>query len=165
MDKYKKNKQEKDGSQSHDKTSHHQSAYQIWAFLPCMVIEKYLTKNVILQSTDGKKIGQIQGKISRRKMVPSPTIQQVILNKHTKYENSSLHGSWEIFDENVILQSMEGKKIGQIQERISRRRLGHHQPAYQICAFYLTWLMRNLWWKMSFFKEWKERKLDKNRKE
>ena len=32
MDKYKKNQQEKDGSQSHDKTSRHQSAYQIWAF-------------------------------------------------------------------------------------------------------------------------------------
>ena len=32
------------------------------------------------------------GQISRRKLVPNPTIQQVIINLHTKYENSSLHG-------------------------------------------------------------------------
>ena len=61
-------------------------------------------------------------RISRRRLVPNPTIQQVIINLRTKYENSSLHSCWEIFDE-IFHQSMEGKKIGQIKGRISRRRL------------------------------------------
>ena len=70
-----------------------------------------------------KKIGQIQGRISRRRLVRNPTIQYIIINLHTNYEYSSLHSFTEIFDENFIIQSMERKKIGQIQGRISRRRL------------------------------------------
>ena len=70
-----------------------------------------------------KKIGQIQEKISRRRLVRDSTIQYIIINLHTKYEYSSLHSFREIFDENFIIQSMERKKIGQIQGRISRRRL------------------------------------------
>ena len=85
--------------------------------LACMVLEKSLTKNVILQSIEGKKIGQIQGRISRRRLVHNPTIQQDIINLHTKDEYSTLHGCCEIFDENFN-QSMEGKEIGQIKGRI-----------------------------------------------
>ena len=40
---------------------------------------------------EGKKIGQIKGQISRRRLVLNPTIQQVVINLHTKYEHSSLH--------------------------------------------------------------------------
>ena len=69
-----------------------------------------------------KKIGQIQGRISRRRLVRNPTIQYIITNLHTKYDYSSLHSFTEIFDEKFH-QSMERKKIGQIRERISRRRL------------------------------------------
>ena len=61
------------------------------SILVCIVVEKSLIKNVI-QSMDGKKIGQILGRIGRRRLVPNRTIQQVIIYLHTKYENSSLHG-------------------------------------------------------------------------
>ena len=47
---------------------------------------------------EGKKIGQIQGRI-RRRLVLVPIIQQVVINLHTKYEHSSLHGCGKIFDE------------------------------------------------------------------
>ena len=129
--------------------------------LACTVSQKSLTKNVIIQSIERKKIGQIQGKISRRRLVRNPTIQYIIINLLTKYDYSSLHSFKEIFDEkfhhskygrkkigeyntslstcipnmttlactvsqksltkNFIIQSMERKKIGQIQGRISRR--------------------------------------------
>ena len=69
------------------------------SILVCIVVEISLMKNVILQNMDWKKIGQIQGRKCRRRLVPNPTIQQAIINMHTKYEHSSLHGSWEIFDE------------------------------------------------------------------
>ena len=96
-------------------------------------------KNVILQSMDGKKIRQIRGRISRRRLVPNPTIQQVIINLHTKYENSSLHGCYEIFAEIFHSSKYERKKIEQIQRRISKQeKTGsqsndttmHHKPGY-----------------------------------
>ena len=98
-----------------------------------------MTKNFIIQSMERKKIGQMQGKISRRRLVRNPTIHHVIINLLTKYDYSSLHSFTEIFDENFIIQSIERKKIGQIQERISRRRLVcnptntpcHNQYVYQ----------------------------------
>ena len=39
-----------------------------------MVFEKSLTKNFILESMEGNETGQIQGRISRRRLVPNPTI-------------------------------------------------------------------------------------------
>ena len=69
------------------------------SILVCTVVENSLMKNVILQSMDGKKIGQIQGEISRRRLVPNPRYNKFIIKLHTKYENSSLHGCGEIFDE------------------------------------------------------------------
>ena len=58
-------------------------------------------------------------------------VQYIIINLHTKYEHSSLHSFTEIFDENFIIQSMERKKIGQIQGRISRIRL---VPSLSTCS-------------------------------
>ena len=49
-----------------------------------------------------KKSGQIQGRISRRRLVCNPTIQHVIINLYTKYDSSSLQGCGEIFDEKVL---------------------------------------------------------------
>ena len=61
-----------------------------------------------------------------RRLVCNPTIQYIIINLHTKYDNSSLHSFTEIFDEKFIIQSMERKKIGQIQGRISMRRVARN---------------------------------------
>ena len=91
--------------------------------LACTVSQKSLTKNFIIQSIERKKIGQIQGRISRRRLVRNPSIQYIIINLHTKYDYSRLHSFTEICDENSIIQSIERKKIGQTQGRISRRRL------------------------------------------
>ena len=70
--------------------------------LACIVSQKSLTKNFIIQSMERKKIGQIQGRISRRRLVCNPTIQHVIINLYTKYDFSSLQGCGEIFDEKVL---------------------------------------------------------------
>ena len=69
-----------------------------------------------------KKIGQKQGRISRRRPVCNPTKQYIIINLLTKYGYSCLHSFTEIFDEKCH-HSKYGKKIGQIHVRISRRRL------------------------------------------
>ena len=63
------------------------------------------------------------GRISSRRLVCIPTIQHIIINLHTKYDYSFLQGSTDTFDEKLIIQSMERKKIGQILGRISSRRL------------------------------------------
>ena len=70
-------------------------------------------KNFILQSMAEKKIGQTQGTITRRRLVLNPRIKQVVINLHTKYEHSSMDVEKSLM-KNFILQSMEGKKIGQI---------------------------------------------------
>ena len=89
----------------------------------CTISQKSLTKNFIIQSMERKKIGQIQGRTSMRRLVCNPTIQYTIINLHTKYDYSSLHSLAKISDKNFIIQSMERKKIGQLQGRISRRKL------------------------------------------
>ena len=72
--------------------------------LACTVSQKSLTKNFIIQSTERKKTEQILGRISRRRLVCNPTIQQhVIINLYTKYDSCSLlQGCGEIFDEKVL---------------------------------------------------------------
>ena len=57
-----------------------------------------------------KNIGQIQGRISGRRLVCNPTIQHVIINVYTKYDSSSLQGCGEIFDEKVLRK--DGQKDG-----------------------------------------------------
>ena len=68
----------------------------------CRISQKSLTKNFIIRSMERKKIGQILGRISRRRLVCNPTIRLVILNLYTKYDVSSLQGCGEIFDEKVL---------------------------------------------------------------
>ena len=64
-----------------------------------------------------KKIGQIQGRISRRRLVCNPTIQHVIINLYTKYDSSSLQGCGEIFDEKVTELRKDGQREGQTEGR------------------------------------------------
>ena len=59
---------------------------------------------------EGKKIGQIQGRISRRRLVLNPTIQQVVINPYTKYDYSSLHDYGEIFDEKLHFSKYRRKE-------------------------------------------------------
>ena len=61
-----------------------------------------------------KKIGQIQGRISRRRLVCNPTIQHIIINLYTKYDSSSLQGRGAIFDEKMLWNygRMDGQKDG-----------------------------------------------------
>ena len=74
----------------------------IMTTLVCTVSQKSLTKNFIIQSMERKKIGQIKGRISRRRLVCNPTKQHVIINLYTKYDSSSLQGCGEIFEEKVL---------------------------------------------------------------
>ena len=87
-----------------------------------------------------KKIGQIQGRISRRRLVRDPTIQYIIINLHTKYEYSSLHTFAEIFDEKLH-HSKYGEKENwtntgkNMQEKASSQShdtIHKYKPAYQI---------------------------------
>ena len=52
-----------------------------------------------------KENGQIMGQISRRRLILSYTVQQVIPNISTKFQNPRFNSSWKIFDEiNVYTQ-------------------------------------------------------------
>ena len=83
--------------------------------LACTVSQKSLTKNFIIQSMKRKKIGQIQGRISRRRLVCNPTIQHVIINLYTKYDSSIWQGCGEIFDEKVLRK--DGRTEGRTEGR------------------------------------------------
>ena len=108
--------------------------------LACTVSQKSLTKNFIIESMERKKIGQIQGRISRRRLVCNPTIQYIIINLHTKYDYSSLHSFTEIFDEKFH-HSKYGKKenwtnTGKNKQEMaglqSHNTIHHYQLAHQI---------------------------------
>ena len=111
--------------------------------LACIVSQKSLTKNFIIQSMERKKIGQIQGRISRKRLVRNPTIQYIIINLLTKYDYSSLHSFTEISDEKFH-HSKYGKKENWTntgknkQEKAglqSHNIACHHQSVYQIWLF------------------------------
>ena len=59
-----------------------------------------------------KKLRQIQGRISIRKLVRNLTIQIIIIKLHTKYDNSILHSFTETYDEKFH-HSKYGKKENQ----------------------------------------------------
>ena len=108
--------------------------------LASTVSQKSLTKNFIIQSMERKKIGQIQGRISRRKLVCNPTIHYIIINLHTKHVYPSLHSYTEILDEKFH-HSKYGKKENWTnkgknkQEKAglqSHNTACHHQSVYQI---------------------------------
>ena len=64
--------------------------------------QKSLTKNFIILNMERKKIGQIQQRISMRRLVCDPKIQKVIIYQYTIYDLSCLQGCGEIFDEKVL---------------------------------------------------------------
>ena len=97
--------------------------------LASTVSQKSLTKNFIIQSMERKKIGQIQGRICRRRLVCNPTIQYIIINLHTKYEYSSLHSFTEIFDEKF--HSKYGKKENWTNTGKNKRRRLVRNPTIQ----------------------------------
>ena len=77
---------------------------------------------------------------SRIRLVLNPTIQQVVINLHTKYEHSSLHGCGEIFDEKFHY-SKNGRKENWTNTGKKKQRKAvsksyeipsPHQPANQI---------------------------------
>ena len=68
-----------------------------------------MTQNFIIISLERKKIGKIPRRIYRRKLVLNPTIQQVVINLHTKYDYSSFHSCGEILSAKFHY-SKNGKK-------------------------------------------------------
>ena len=87
------------------------------------VSQKSLTKNFIIQNMERKKIGQIQGRISMRRLVRNPTIQYIIINLHTKYDYSNLHRFTEIFDEKFHYSKYGKKEYWTNTGKNKRRRL------------------------------------------
>ena len=73
-----------------------------------MIAEKSLTQNFIILRMERKNTSDIQGRIDMIGLALHPTIKQVIVNLHPKYDYSSLHSCGEIFVE--IFHSMNGKK-------------------------------------------------------
>ena len=106
-----------------------------------------------------------------RRLVRDPTIQYIIIDRLIKYDYFSLHGFTAIFMKNFIIQNMERKKIGQIQKRISMRRLIRDPTKQYIITDLLTKYVYSslysftavFYGKNSLFKIWKGRKSDKYR--
>ena len=120
--------------------------------LACIVSQKSLTKIFIIQSMEWKKIGQIQGRLSRRRLVRNPTIQYIIINLLTQYDYSRLHSFIEIFDEKFH-HSKYGKKENWTntgkneQEKAGSQSddtIFHYQLAYTIWLLSLAQFHRNL---------------------
>ena len=82
----------------------------------------------------------MQERICQKRLVLNPTTQQVVINLHTKYKHSSLHGSGEIFDKKFHSSKYEpketwtstGKNRHEKAGSQSHKTIGHNQPAYQI---------------------------------
>ena len=73
------------------------------------VSQKSLTKKFHHSKYGKKENGQIQGRISRRRLLRNPTIQYIIINLLTKYDYSSSYSFTEIIDEKFH-HSKYGKK-------------------------------------------------------
>ena len=102
--------------------------------------------------------------INRRMLILSYSIQQVIPNICTKYQNPRQSSSWEIFDTNFPMYYIserwekakiekEGKNESQHLGLLFHNILGHSEGVYKIWRFWLSWGWRNLWQKF-----WLERK-------
>ena len=89
-----------------------------------------MTKNLFIQSVEGKKIGQIQRRISRG-LVLSSTIKQVVISLQTKYEHSSLHCCLEIFDEKFHSTKYGRRENWQIQRKTRAPQAGQYTPVAQ----------------------------------
>ena len=74
-------------------------------FLSNIVAEISLTKNM------KRKIeGHIQGRINRRMPVLNPTMQQLSVNLHTKYQHSILKSAEKFIAKNCSIDCMERQK-------------------------------------------------------
>ena len=97
-------------------------------------------KKFIIQSMERKNIGQIQGRISNKRLVLNPTIQHIVINLHTKWDYSSLLGCGEIFDEKFYYSKYGKKDYWTNTGKNKQKKAGsqsndttyRHQPAYQI---------------------------------
>lgn len=74
-----------------------------------MVVEKSLTQNFIILRMERRRLDDI-GRINKRMLVPSPTIQQVIINLHPKYDHLACMVVEESLTKFIILR-MERKTI------------------------------------------------------
>ena len=64
--------------------------------LACTVSQKSLTKTFIIQTMKRKKVGQMLGRISMKRLVCIPQFNTYIIILLTKYDHSSLHDFTEI---------------------------------------------------------------------
>ena len=62
------------------------------SILACMVVDKSFDEKNHYSKYGMKENWTNTGKNKQERMVVSPTIRQVTINVHTKYEHSSLHG-------------------------------------------------------------------------
>ena len=81
------------------------------------------TNQPIIQSMERKIIGQIQGIISRRKLVRNPTIQYIIIILLANMTTLACTVSQKSLKKKFIIRSIERKKNGQIQGIINRGNL------------------------------------------
>ena len=65
-----------------------------------------------MKNLERKKKDQIQGRINRRMPICNPTIQLVVANPYTKFEDSIFNGCGDIFDE----------KSGETEKRTNKRK-------------------------------------------
>ena len=87
-----------------------------------------------------KKIRQIEGRISWRRLIRNSMIQYIIINLLTKYDYSSMHSFTEIFDEKFHHTKYgkkdnwtnTGKNKQEKDDLKSHNTACHHQSVYQI---------------------------------
>ena len=87
---------------------------------------------------DRKKIGQIQGRITRGRLVRNPTMQYIIINLLTKYDNSSLNSFTEIFEEKFHYSKYGNKEnwINTGKNKQEKASLQSHDTACQYQSIY-----------------------------
>ena len=78
----------------------------------CTVSQKCLTNSFIIGSMERKKIGQIQERISSRRLACNPTTQHNVTNLYTKYDYSSFHGL-----EKSLTKNLRGRTEGRTEGR------------------------------------------------
>ena len=103
--------------------------------LACTVTQKPLTKNFIIQSMERKKIRQIQGRIRGEGWFAIPRYNTSLSTCISNMTTLACTVSQQSLTKNFIIRSMERKKIGEIQERISWRRLVRN-PKYDYSSLH-----------------------------
>ena len=136
--------------------------------LACTVSQKSLTKNFIIQSMERKKIGQIQARIRGEGWFTIPRYTTSLSTCTPNMTTIACTVSQKSLTKNFIIQSMERKKIGQIQGRIRGKgwfAIPRYTTSLSTCLPNMTLLActvsQTSMRKISSFKVWKERNLDK----